>query len=98
VLEATNSISSGDTFTVALQGDNSLSMETRNKAGDETGTIASRLHHRVEACGSPGIHLAGVSFSTAGGDISLVTGNGSIEIGNLSTHGADGATGVRAAT
>jgi trimeric autotransporter adhesin len=82
VLEATNSISSGDTFGVQLTGDRSLTMETRNKAGDETGTSLA-----------PGIHLAGVSFSTAGGDITLTTGNGSIEIGDLSTHGTTGAVG-----
>ena len=80
-LHATNSISSGDTFEVDL-GDNSLEMETRNNPGDETDTTFT-----------PGIHLATVSFTTDGGDVELTTGNGSIEIGDLSTHGTTGATG-----
>ncbi len=82
LLQATNSISSTESFAVQLVGSNSLAMVTRNAAGDETGTTQT-----------PGIHLAGVSFSTTGGDISLTTGNGSIEVGDLSTRGADGATG-----
>ena len=85
LLQATNSISSTESFTVDL-GTRSLDMDTRNNAGDEAGTSFA-----------PGIHLAddsfSVSFATAGGSIDLSTGNGSIEVGNLTTSGADGATG-----
>ncbi|TMA24368.1 MAG: hypothetical protein E6J87_23950 [Deltaproteobacteria bacterium] len=83
VLQATNSIRSPDTFAVRIIDGNSLALETRNNATDGDGTSFT-----------PGIQLANVSFQTGGsGSISLKTGNGSIAVGNLTTHGTDGATG-----
>ena len=86
VLEATNSISSPDTFTANL-GTHSLTMTTRNNAGDETGTTFA-----------PGIDLANVSFTTIGGTLSLTTGNGGISVADLTTTGATGAAGSNGGT
>ena len=53
VLQATNSISSTDAFAVRIIDGNSLTMQTRNDAGDDDGRRFT-----------PGIHLEGVSFQT----------------------------------
>src|SRR5262249_42833060 len=84
LLEATNSISSPDTFSVRILDGNSLTMVTRNDSADATGSTFA-----------PGIHLAGVSFQTGGtGAIALSTGTGAetgvtagIQVGNLTTAG-----------
>jgi hypothetical protein len=87
-LQATNSISSIDTFDVTIQTGNSLTMQTRNNTGDETGTSLT-----------PGIHLTDVSFQTGGtGTITIATGtdgaggggtgaSAGIEVANLTTAG-----------
>ena len=93
VLEATNSITATGTFDHVASGEatgvvritdgNSLAMRTRNDAGDEVGGAAA-----------PGINLTGVSFlASGGGGVTLATGSGDLTVGDITTRGADGATG-----
>jgi len=92
VLEATNSIttSGAGTFVndtgegvdvLRISDGNSLTMRTRNSAGDATGSTTA-----------PGINLAGLSLLTTGGAVTLSTGDGNVAVAGITTRG-DAATG-----
>ena len=87
LLQATNSIRSPDTFVVALLNGSSLTAQTRNSAGDATGSAFT-----------PGIQLATVSFTTQGGNPASAPATFQHRARHLTSVGANGATGANGGT